>query len=410
LVKLRWVILVVVLALLALLLPARSAPAALDVRTTLTDRLDQALRVRHVSRRATGALAIEIASGKVVYALHSWRSLRPASNVKLTVALTALDRLGPRYRIRTDVLGLGRRDGTVWRGSLALVGHGDPSLGRRDLGTLARRIRALGIRAVTGRVVGDESYYDRRRVGPGWKPYWYKVESPPLSALVVSRALVNRRTVDNPAYAAAAAFDAALLRAGVRVRYAPRVRAAPSGAVQLAGVVSPRLAYLVGVMNKRSDNFYAEMLLKHLGAKLEGAGTTIVGRRVVREELGARGIPLYGVRIADGSGLSRYNRLTGRALAALLLSAWSDPALRSQFAWSLPIAGVDGTLEDRMERPPARGNVRAKTGTLNTASALSGYVAGRYVFSVVQNGSPIAWWYARLAQDRFARVLAAASG
>jgi serine-type D-Ala-D-Ala carboxypeptidase/endopeptidase (penicillin-binding protein 4) len=409
LVKLRWVILALVVVLAAVLLPTRPAVAALDVQTTLADRLDQALRVRHVSRASTGALAIEIASGRVVYALHPSRPLRPASNVKLAVALTALDRLGPGYRIRTDVLGLGRRDGTEWRGSLALLGRGDPSLGRRDLGVLARRIRGLGIRVVTGRVVGDESYYDRRRVGPGWKPSWYKVESPPLSALVVARARVNGRTVDNPAYAAAAAFDAALGRAGVRVRYRPRVRSVPSRSA-LASVFSPRLAYVVRGMNKRSDNFYAEMLLKHLGATQRGAGTTYAGRTVVRRELSQRGIPLFGVRIADGSGLSRYNRLTGKALTALLLSARSDPALRTPFTRSLPIAGVDGTLEDRMERPPARGNVRAKTGTLNTASALSGYVAGRYVFSVVQNGSPIAWWYARLAQDRFARVLAAADG
>lgn len=407
--KLRWVILALVVVLAAVLLPARPAVAALDVQTTLADRLDQALRVRHVSRASTGALAIEIASGRVVYALHPSRPLRPASNVKLAVALTALDRLGPGYRIRTDVLGLGRRDGTEWRGSLALLGRGDPSLGRRDLGVLARRIRGLGIRVVTGRVVGDESYYDRRRVGPGWKPSWYKVESPPLSALVVARARVNGRTVDNPAYAAAAAFDAALGRAGVRVRYRPRVRSVRSRPA-LASVFSPRLAYVVRGMNKRSDNFYAEMLLKHLGATQRGAGTTYAGRTVVRRELSQRGIPLFGVRIADGSGLSRYNRLTGKALTALLLSARSDPALRTPFTRSLPIAGVDGTLEDRMERPPARGNVRAKTGTLNTASALSGYVAGRYVFSVVQNGSPIAWWYARLAQDRFARVLAAADG
>jgi serine-type D-Ala-D-Ala carboxypeptidase/endopeptidase (penicillin-binding protein 4) len=409
LVKFRWVILALVVVLAAVLLPARPAVAALDVQTTLADRLDQALRVRHVSRASTGALAIEIASGRVVYALHPSRPLRPASNVKLAVALTALDRLGPGYRIRTDVLGLGRQDGTEWRGSLALLGRGDPSLGRRDLGVLARRIRGLGIRVVTGRVVGDESYYDRRRVGPGWKPSWYKVESPPLSALVVARARVNGRTVDNPAYAAAAAFDAALGRAGVRVLYRPRVRSVPSRPA-LASVFSPRLAYVVRGMNKRSDNFHAEMLLKHLGATQRGAGTTYAGRRVVRRELSQRGIPLFGVRIADGSGLSRYNRLTGKALTALLLSARSDPALRTPFTRSLPIAGVDGTLEDRMERPPARGRVRAKTGTLNTASALSGYVAGRYVFSVVQNGSPIAWWYARLAQDRFARVLAAAGG
>jgi D-alanyl-D-alanine carboxypeptidase/D-alanyl-D-alanine-endopeptidase (penicillin-binding protein 4) len=397
-VKLRWV-LIASLALAATLLQPSSALAVLDGQTTLADRLGRALRVQHVPRASTGALAIDLRTGRVAYGLHASLSLRPASNVKLAVALTALDRLGPTYRIRTDVVGVGRRDGAAWRGWLALVGHGDPSLSRRDLRTLARRIRALGIRRVTGRVVGDESYYDRRRVGPGWKPSFYKIESP----------VVNRITVSNPALAAATAFDAALERVGVQVRRAPRVWTAPGGAAPLTRISSPRVAYLVRVLNKRSDNFFAEMLLKHLGAAEGGAGTTVRGRQVVRDELLVRGVPLRGVRLADGSGLSSYNRLTPRALAALLISARSDPAFGTQFIWSLPIAGVDGTLEDRMERPPARGHVRAKTGTLNTASALSGYVAGRYVFSVVQNGRPLAWWYARLAQDRFARVLAAAA-
>jgi serine-type D-Ala-D-Ala carboxypeptidase/endopeptidase (penicillin-binding protein 4) len=114
------------------------------------------------------------------------------------------------------------------------------------------------------------------------------------------------------------------------------------------------------------------------------------------------------VRIVDGSGLSRYDRLTARALAALLISAWSDAEIKDPFVASLPVAGVSGTLEDRMKRLPAYGNVRAKTGTTDTSSSLSGYVRTRYVFSILQNGYPIAWYYARRTQDRFAQVLAGA--
>jgi D-alanyl-D-alanine carboxypeptidase/D-alanyl-D-alanine-endopeptidase (penicillin-binding protein 4) len=74
---------------------------------------------------------------------------------------------------------------------------------------------------------------------------------------------------------------------------------------------------------------------------------------------------------------------------------------------ALPVAGVSGTLHDRMRRAPARGNVVAKTGTTSIASALSGFVRGRYVFAVVHNGHPVSSWWARVAQDRFATVLAA---
>ncbi len=156
-------------------------------------------------------------------------------------------------------------------------------------------------------------------------------------------------------------------------------------------------------MNKISDNFYAEMLVKYLGARVGGAGTTSAGCPVVRGVLEDRNVPLAGVRIVDGSGLSRHDRTTAHSLGRLLVSAWRDPAVRWPFFTSLAIAGVDGTLEDRMRTGAARGRVRAKTGTTSRASALSGFVGARYVFAVLQNGNPINWTNARRAQNRFAR-------
>ena len=116
---------------------------------------------------------------------------------------------------------------------------------------------------------------------------------------------------------------------------------------------------------------------------------------------------MAGVRIVDGSGLSVLDRLTTGALTALLRAAWNDPTIKPVLLSALPVAGVSGTLEDRMRRGPARGHVVAKTGTTNEASALSGFVRNRYAFAVLQNGHPIASWWARVAQDRFAQVLAA---
>jgi D-alanyl-D-alanine carboxypeptidase/D-alanyl-D-alanine-endopeptidase (penicillin-binding protein 4) len=383
---------------------ALAGPAA---GQTLRERLDDALSVSGVSRAQTGAFALDLASGRVVYGLHRSRSLRPASNEKLGVALAALDRLGPGHRIRTEVLGVGSRAGSTWRGRLVLKGRGDPTLTTSDLRRLAARLRDDGIRRVSGRILGDESTFDTRRTASGWKPSYYKEESPPLSALVVDRARVHGRTVDNPARAAAKAFRAALIGAGISVGGKAKAGTAAKGAARLAFVRSPSMRAIVRRMNKVSDNFYAEMVVKHLGASLRDEGSTSAGCRVVRRVLESRGVPLAGVRIVDGSGLSLYDRTTARALAKLLLSAWRDPAVREPFFDSLAIAGVDGTLEDRMRRAPARGRVRAKTGTTNAASALSGYVGTRYVFAILQNGSPIAWSRARTAQDRFARRLAA---
>jgi serine-type D-Ala-D-Ala carboxypeptidase/endopeptidase (penicillin-binding protein 4) len=118
-------------------------------------------------------------------------------------------------------------------------------------------------------------------------------------------------------------------------------------------------------------------------------------------------VPMAGVRIVDGSGLSRLDRLTARALGDLLEKAWADPDVGPSLLAALPVAGVNGTMEDRLRKAPARGRVVAKTGTTDVASSLSGYVPDRYAFAIVQNGHPVSYYWARRAQDRFALVLAA---
>src|SRR6266508_3959923 len=159
----------------------------------LWDALSRALVTPGVSSSATGAFAFDLSRSSIAYRQNQLVPYRPASNEKLTVAVTALDRLGPGCRIPTDVLGVGTLDAGVWQGRLILKGYGDPALTRRRLAGLAAQVRAAGIAKVTGRILGDESYFDSVRVGPGWKPSYYKDESPPLSALVGGRAVVQGR-------------------------------------------------------------------------------------------------------------------------------------------------------------------------------------------------------------------------
>jgi D-alanyl-D-alanine carboxypeptidase/D-alanyl-D-alanine-endopeptidase (penicillin-binding protein 4) len=394
-----------VTAALAVVVGTIAAPAGAP---TLRQELDDALRIGGVARARTGAFAFDLQAGSMVYGLHPDRPLRPASNEKLGVALAVLDRLGPEYRIRTEVLGMGSLSGSTWQGKLALRGLGDPTLAKADLERLASKLRASGIRRVTGRILGDERYFDRRRTADGWKRSYYKNESPPLSALVVDQAKVRGRMVDNPAFWAAKVFRRSLVAAGISVAGKAARGTAPAGSVSLASVRSRTMTAIVRRMNKISNNFYAEMLVKHLGARYRGAGTTRAGCAVIRRVLVERHVPLGGVRIVDGSGLSRLDRATARSVGRLLVSAWRDQSVRAPFFASLPVAGVDGTLKDRMRSGAARGRIRAKTGTTSAASALSGYAGTRYVFSVLQNGSPINWTNARRAQDRFARSLARA--
>ncbi|MDX6478842.1 MAG: hypothetical protein QOG29_1429, partial [Gaiellaceae bacterium] len=320
-----------------------------------------------------------------------------------------LTTLGPSFRIDTEVLGEGQLEGTVWNGDLVLRGYGDPSLSSADLRVLAQQVRAQGIRRVSGSIRGDETYFDARRTVSGWKASFYGDESPPISALVVDRDRPFGVLASQPALAAATAFRKTLKAAGVTVTGSPTVGSVADFSVPLASVSSPTLATLIRYMDRESDNFTAEMLLKTLGAAQSDRGTSAAGAVVVTTALSDAGIPLAGVRIVDGSGLSRLDRLTAGALVGILQASWADPDIRPYVIAALPVAGVNGTLEDRMRRAPARGNVLAKTGTTSDASALSGYVKSRYVFAVLQNGRPLSYWWARVAQDRFATVLASAA-
>jgi D-alanyl-D-alanine carboxypeptidase/D-alanyl-D-alanine-endopeptidase (penicillin-binding protein 4) len=394
------------LSLFALAAPAATAAGPAQ-QTPLQRLLTRALKVPHVAPARSGAVALDLSTGSVLFAQNAARSLAPASNEKLPLTYAAFVRLGAAFRIDTDVLGEGGQDGTVWTGALVLKGNGDPTLSHADLRVLATQVRAAGILRVTGGVIGDESSYDARRMVAGWKASFYIEESPPLSALVVDRGRVGRFTTRAPALAAATAFREALRAAGIVVNGPVRVGRSEDWLQPIASVSSPTLATMLRYMDRVSDNFTAEMLLKQLGLAEMDRGTSAAGASVVMQTLADAGLPMTGVRIVDGSGLSRLDRLTANALGGLLEAAWADPVIRPTLLAALPVAGVSGTLENRLSNAPARGRVLAKTGTTNDASALSGYVGNRFAFAVVQNGHPLSYWWARRAQDRFALVLAA---
>jgi D-alanyl-D-alanine carboxypeptidase/D-alanyl-D-alanine-endopeptidase (penicillin-binding protein 4) len=372
----------------------------------LPARLQHALAVPTVSAADSAAFAVDLTTGQAVFSRNASLPLLPASNEKLAVTYGALTALGPGFRIETDVLGDGEQEGTAWDGDIVLKGYGDPTLTSQSLTALAQQVRADGITQVTGHVVGDASWFDSEQTAPGWKPSFYIGESPPLSALIVNRGLVGSYTSHNPALSATQLFRKALAAAGVHVAGIAELGTADEAAVPLGSVDSPPLASIVRWMDRNSDNFTAEMLLKQLGAVQGGAGTTAAGAGVVTGLLTQAGIPMTGVRFVDGSGLSLLDRVTADELVSLLTTMWNDPGVRPELLASLPVAGRNGTLADRMRGTAAAGVVLAKTGTTDNASALSGFVRDRYVFSILENGDPVDWDWARLSQDRFAIVLA----
>ena len=158
----------------------------------------------------------------------------------------------------------------TWDGDLILKGFGDPTLTTADLNRLAGTIAGRGIRTVTGRILGDESFYDTKAWRSGWKQYFIGGETPPLSALVVDRA--RGWPALSPPLLAARPFREALARRGVTVVGGRASASLPLSATTLASDVSDPLSAIVRHMNHESDNFYAEMLLKQLPAAAGTAG------------------------------------------------------------------------------------------------------------------------------------------
>ncbi len=369
----------------------------------LEPRLTKALTGTSLSLGKTAALAIDMSNGETIYAHNSDVPLAPASNEKIPVSFAALTRLGTGYRFHTEVYGVGRRAGSAWDGDLVLKGFGDPTLASADIDRLAATIRGRGIRSVTGRILGDETFYDSRRAVAGWKSTFLLRETPPLSALIVDRA--QGWPALSPPLLAARALRDALGRRGVVVAGRPGLGVAPAAATTLASDTSDPLAGVVKHMNQESDNFYAEMLLKQLPAAAGQAGTSAGGGKIVIATMRAAGIPVAGVRIVDGSGLSSLDRLTAAALVGVLRAGATDPSIARAFVDSLAVSGNSGTLGDRL--PALRGVVKGKTGTTNLACTLSGLIGAKIVFAVLQNGNPVPSWAARGAQDRFVTILAA---
>ena len=381
-------------------------------------------RMRSLLRQASsqGSLLVAAAeSGKVVCASSPGRSLPLASNMKLFTTATALSRLGPETRIPTRVLHDGRIDSKgVLHGSLYLKGGGDPALGTPSfyntylggLGTnlfaLKAQIRAAGVKSVTGRLYVDDTIFDRRR-GVADSGYATSIYIGPLSGLAFNTGYAGSSASSgfssDPAKLAGAKLARSLRSAGVEMPAAVALRRTPPFSQQIALVRSPTIHQIADVTGVYSHNFFAEMLMKLLGARLGGAGTTAAGAAVVEDFSRSHGSVVQAV---DGSGLTRSNRASAREIVDLLLGMRDDPA-GEEFIQDLALAGKEGTVDSRMGGSAAYGRCRTKTGTISGVSNLSGYCfnkSGRIMaFSILMSGVGNLS-LAHLNQDRIAAAVA----
>jgi D-alanyl-D-alanine carboxypeptidase/D-alanyl-D-alanine-endopeptidase (penicillin-binding protein 4) len=382
----------------------------------------QQMRHRLVSGggTASGLFVVDAETGKAVCARAAKQPRSLASNTKLFTTAAALTRFGPEYRIVTQLLsdgGVGFNG--VLRGSLYLQGAGDPALGvpafydryQGGLGTnlfsLKSQLRAAGVRSVTGRLYADDSIFDRLR-GVADSGYATSPYIGPLSGLSFNsgyRGSISQGFASDPATLAASKLARALSGAGVSIRPGVARGIAPAQAKPLASVRSPTMSRLVEATNVYSNNFFAEMLVKLLGARFGGAGTTAAGTEVVERFARSSGAAIQAI---DGSGLTRGNRASPFAVVRLL-QAMRAGEVGDEFIQDLALTGREGTVADRTEGTAAYGRCRTKTGTLTGVSALSGYCfnrSGRVMAFSILMASVSDLYAAHYAQDRIAALVA----
>ena len=396
--------------------PELTAPlSALDPAAPVPDaaRVTASVRALAADARLGGSVGVLVedqATGEVIASQDAGTARTPASTAKLLTATAALSALDPSSTLDTRAV----RDGTD---GVVLVGGGDMMLaagagdsaavnGRAGLADLAKQVaREL---ALAGTTTVRLSYDDALFAGPAVNSGWDPADIPggyvaPVTALAVNLAKTrdgeNAPRSQSPSLDAARVFAADLGAEGITVGTGPSRGTAVAGAAQLGVVRSAPLGEIVAYFLHASDNTITEVVARLVAVKAGLPGSFEGATTAVFAALRRYGIAPDGARLADASGLATGSRLSPALLVALL-RATSDPGhpeLR-RVAVDLPVAGLSGTLTDRFTSSTARGLVRAKTGSLETVTALAGTVQdadGRVLlFVVMADQTP------KLGQDR----------
>lgn len=385
---------------------------------------------------ATGLLVLDGRDGRILYSGNASQALVPGSTIKLITAAAAFAALGPQHRFSTTMVSDGPIEGTVLKGSLWLVGGGDPELTSDDLRRGIHELQLAGIGQIGGDVDVDGSRYGADTVSPSWQrddlQYGWAAPAsalsldggsvqftitprasaqadvavdPPGEKVIASVETVasdadNTLTIDaqpdgsgyivrgqipygapqkywravpHPTQASATSLVAMLRLAGIGVTGSAGTDAAPNRSAVLWEHRSRPLDLIVKHMFALSDNHYAEQLLREVGWQATGLGTLENSLHAEQAFLRTQDVSPAEAVIADGSGLSDQNKVSARALAAMLRFLLEQPMPEPPFAL-LPRAGLEGTVSVRQLAPATLGRVFAKDGYIAGASSIAGYV------------------------------------
>lgn len=359
----------------------------------------------NVAEKLPAKACLKVSRGRTaIFNKRSDLQLIPGSNQKIVTAAAAATLLPEATVFTTRVFG--KVDGSKVAGNILLVGGGDPllttsdyakmekfpTLKRTSLEALAQRVFDAGVRTVDGSVVGNDDLLSRSRYVDSWGSGVRGVEGGPLGALMVNDGVVVSNPIkpDDPSLAAATEFTRALRNVGIVVTGEPSSNGKlVEGASEIAKSDSAPLIDVIAEMLTNSDNNTAELILKEIGLARLSAGTRVAGAQVVQSVLQEFGLPTDGLVIVDGSGLDRGNRATCSLFASVLERDGGFGVLGN----GLAIAGQTGTLRDLLGDSVAGERLRAKTGTLTGAKALSGYVVyapeKAATFALILNGSGV---------------------
>ncbi len=355
---------------------------------SLCIRLDSLLTDPMFETSQVGLMVFDLNGDSALYVRNHRQMMRPASCMKLVTAITALDKLGADYDYQTRIYYTGSIEDSTLVGSIYCVGGFDPMLTNDDVSDIALRIQRLGIDSIRGMLVADQSMKEPLEYGEGW---CWDDDNPRLLPLTIGRKNVFVTTLAEE-----------LARNGVNLEGVRLMEGRVPNGARLLCILRHNIGTVMERMLKMSDNFYAESMFYQMGYK-QGDVRDVTKKLIARQGLGH-----VAYKIADGSGLSLYNYVSVELLCRLLRYAWRTPSIYRALIQTLPIAGVDGTLKDRMKGTAAQNNVRAKTGTLTGISSLAGYCTAanghQLCFAIINQGIMRAA-AGKAFQDRVCKVL-----
>lgn len=339
------------------------------------------LDARAVSAPSTAVLIKDLSSGETLVSHNAGKPLLPASIMKTATIAGLLREAGPDAKFHTRVYGDGDVYGNVLEGDIVVVGGGDPTLGANcapasaDIaGEITAALRGRGINVVKRDVVADISLYS----GPACPPSWAtgdlkEAYGTGSHALNFRRNSSGSRSVSNPASVFLSYLTAALRDAGISIEGDVRIESVSRGGLKetdlLVDHTSDSYAEVMRSCMMRSDNLFAETLLRAFALERGKEAATAEGAAEMLAYWKKDGVPVQGVSIVDGSGLSRSNRVTANFMGAIL----GRMADNEEYASFLPLAGQEGTLQDFLKDTHLDAYVAMKTGSMKGVQCYAGY-------------------------------------